>query len=109
MFILSLETSTMTWVNKEKCLPEVAKKKVTSFMKKELVNQFVLLNNKELKKVGMMVLKILSFGLLDRIFKTDISYMMIEDKDYKSIKDAVNLIKKLSVKMQNASKNQKRR
>ena len=87
----------------------MAKKKVTAFMKKELVNQFVLLNNKELKKVGMMVLKILSFGLLDRIFKTDISYMMIEDKDYKSIKDAVNLIKKLSVKMQNASKNQKRR
>ena len=78
-------------------------------MKKELINQFVLLNNKELKKISMMVLKILSFGLLDKIFKLEMSSLIIKEKDYESITEAINLIKKLSVKMQNSSMSQNQR
>lgn len=77
------------------------------FINNEITNQLLLLNNKELKKIGLKVFKVISIGLVDRLFKLDIDEFLLDKSDYKYLNEAYQMFKKLNVKMKNVSKIQK--
>jgi len=66
-----------------------------------------LLNNKELKKIGMKVAKVLSIGFINKVFNLDIDEFLIEKSEYKYLNEAYQMFKKLNVKMKNVNQVQK--
>ena len=75
------------------------KKKIDKFYKKELKEQFLVLNNKEIKRIFIKVFNYLSFHFLNKIYNLDINP---PNKEFQ-YEDLLTVIKNIGVKLYNIS------